>query len=117
MIVRLSNQSNLKERRVKLRKDQTIHEGKLWSHIRNSKLGCKFRRQHSIDSYILDFYCTEKKLAIEVDGLQHDQSEYDRKRDEYFISLGITTLRFWNNEVDQSMEGVILKIQEFLDSK
>ena len=113
---RIANQKNLQDKRIGLRRSQTIHEGKLWAILRGSKLGYKFRRQHSIGSYILDFYCTEKKLAIEIDGSQHaDQKEYDDKRKEYLEVLGITTLRFWNNEIDTSMDGIILEIEKYLE--
>ena len=83
----------------------------LWSRLRrNQIMGYKFRRQHSIGNYIVDFYCPEKKLIIEIDGLQHKREKdlrYDAKRTGYFNSLGIKVLRFWNNEVLTNLEGVL----------
>lgn len=71
----------------------------------------KFKRQHSIGHFIADFYCAEKKLVIELDGSQHlDNVEYDRERGDYFESLNIKVIRFWNNEVNKNIEGVVRKI-------
>jgi len=89
----------------------------LWSRLRQSQLGCKFRRQHSIENYIVDFYCPTKKIVIEIDGLQHKRekdTKYDARRTKDLESLGITVLRFWNNEINENLEGVILKIEEYL---
>lgn len=90
----------------------------LWSYLKNSQLkGKKFRRQHGIGSYIVDFYCPEAKLLIELDGGQHtnlENEEYDRKRTAYFQKLGLKVLRFWNNEIKENIEAVIDKIVEEL---
>lgn len=89
----------------------------LWSWLKNSELGFKFRRQHSIGNYILDFYCSTKKLAIEIDGSQHfleKAEDYDKKRSEYLGSVGIRVLRFKNAEIDTNISGVLMKIQEML---
>lgn len=76
----------------------------------------KFRRQHSIGKYIVDFYCPEKKLIIEIDGSQHIdiQREYDIERDKYLKNLGFKILRFWDNDVNNNLEGVLMKIVEKL---
>src|SRR3989338_2010352 len=96
------------ERRKTLRRDSTPQETLLWSRIRNNQLGYKFRRQHHIGPYIADFYCHEKKLVIELDGSQHmDAKEYDKKRAQYFEAFGFKILRFWNNEVNTNIEGVL----------
>jgi very-short-patch-repair endonuclease len=88
----------------------------MWSRLRMNQLGFKFRRQHSIGRYIVDFYCPEKKLAIELDGSQHlDDEKYDNKRTDYLNALGIAVLRFGDNEVNTNMEGVLLKIITTLD--
>lgn len=88
----------------------------LWSIIKNKKLGCKFRRQFGIGNYIVDFYCVEKKLVIELDGSQHlDSKGYDIHRESYMNSLGIKTLRFWNGEIRRNLNGVIMKIKEELE--
>jgi very-short-patch-repair endonuclease len=81
--------------------------------LRRNQLGYKFRRQHSIGKYIVDFYCPEKKLIIELDGWQHkeeNQKRYDKERSEYMKKLGFNILRFWNNEVNNNLEGTILRI-------
>ncbi len=98
-------------RRKILRKDSTPQEILLWSRLRNNQLGCKFRRQHHLGPYIADFYCHEKKIVIEIDGSQHmDAKEYDERRDQYFETFGFKVLRFWNNEINSNLEGVLLKI-------
>lgn len=77
----------------------------------------KFRRQHSIGGYILDFLCKEKKLIVEIDGGIHktrENREYDYIRDGYFEELGYKTLRFWNHEVDENTKRVVDRIKEHL---
>ena len=78
---------------------------------------CKFRRQHPVEPYILDFYCHENKLAIELDGGQHNTEltiHKDSKRTDYLQSQGITVLRFWNNDVLQNTESVLQQIYSTL---
>ncbi|MFA4817829.1 MAG: endonuclease domain-containing protein [Parcubacteria group bacterium] len=115
------NQMNNYAQRLKnnsrsLRRKSTPQEIKLWAHLKSRNFsGLKFRRQHIIDKYIVDFICLEKKLIIELDGCQHKRekdTKYDAKRNEYLKNLGFTVLRFWNNEVDSNLSGVILKIEE-----
>jgi very-short-patch-repair endonuclease len=109
------SQSKFKSRRKELRAKPTTQELKLWLYLKGKNLGVKFRRQQGIGPYIADFYCKEKYLVIELDGSQHfEQKEYDKTRDEYFKIFGIQTLRFWNNEVDTNMEGVLMKIRSYL---
>ncbi|HOO51602.1 MAG TPA: DUF559 domain-containing protein [Alphaproteobacteria bacterium] len=98
-----------------LRKNPTDAEAKLWRYIRLKQIdGHKFRRQQNIDNrYIVDFVCLEKRLIIELDGGQHTK-EIDRKRTEYVEQQGFEILRFWNNEVMENIEGVLLKILEKL---
>jgi len=95
-----------------LRAHQTDAENLLWGLLRNRRLlGLKFRRQYPLEPYILDFYCHEAALAIELDGGQHtEQQHYDQQRTAYLESHGITVLRFWNNEVLQQTESVLEKI-------
>jgi len=101
---------NLEKRKL-LRKNQTPQEIILWAHLRRNKYGCKFKRQYSVGSYILDFYSPKNKLAIEIDGSQHLQNkEYDKERSEYLLTLGIRVIRFWNNEINLNIDGVINKI-------
>ena len=97
-----------------LRKSLTDAEQLLWSILRARRfLDLKFRRQHPIAPYILDFYCHELKLAIEIDGGQHNTDAgraADEKRSLFLIQQGITVLRFWNNEVLQQTDAVLEKI-------
>jgi very-short-patch-repair endonuclease len=92
-----------------LRNNMTESEKKLWSYLRKKQIGkYKFRCQHPIYRYILDFYCHEKRLAIEIDGNIHNsQQEYDKYRDEFLNSIGIRTLRLRNEDVLNNIEKVI----------
>jgi very-short-patch-repair endonuclease len=102
----------------KLRKDSTPAERKLWSRIRNEQLGVKFRRQHAIGNYIPDFYSPKAKLIIELDGSQHlDQEEYDQERTKYLETQGYKVIRFWNNEVMNNIDAVILAIMNALEKQ
>ena len=99
-----------------LRQPQTPAEATLWRQLRNRNLGFKFRRQHEIEFFIIDFYCAEVKLCIEVDGESHltrDQQEYDAARTEYLESLGRIVIRFTNNDVRFNIHAVV---QEILDT-
>ena len=83
-------------------------------------LNCKFRRQYGVGKFVIDFYCPAIKLAIEVDGDSHAQvgiKEYDKERQEYIESAGITFLRFTNKEVIKETEAVLEKIQSYCESK
>ena len=100
-----------KHKAVLLRKESTPAERKLWSRIRNDQLGVTFRRQHAVGNYIPDFYSPKAKLVIELDGSQHlEQEEYDEERTKYFESLSYKVIRFWNNDVMNKLEDVILVI-------
>ncbi len=106
------NQIKKKDQRRNLRKTQTPQETILWSKLRNSQTGFKWKRQISIGKYIVDFYCSERRLIVEIDGSQHIENKaYDTERDQYLVSLGYAILRFWNNEINTNIEGVLLKIQ------
>lgn len=97
------NKTSEKEKRRHLRKNQTFCEKILWIYLRDRKtLGFKFRRQYSVDHYVIDFYCPEIKLAIELDGSVHDnpdQKKYDAYRQEYLEKYGITFCRITNDEL------------------
>jgi very-short-patch-repair endonuclease len=111
----LNNRKNLLELRKKLRNNSTPAEIALWDLIKNSKLGKKFRRQHSVANYILDFYCPEEKLAIELDGAYHDAEYprlYDKARTEFLNSLNIRVLRFENKMVFRNPDQLILEIKK-----
>jgi very-short-patch-repair endonuclease len=96
-----------------LRKRMTPAERRLWSAIRNGTLlGAKFRRQHLVGRFVLDFYCPLAKLAIEVDGEIHThQAEYDDARTVYLESYGIRVIRFQNDEVLQDLPRVLDRIR------
>jgi len=99
------------------RKNQTEAENILWQAIRNKKLGVKFRRQHAIEKYVVDFVCLPKKIIIEVDGGYHidnDQIEYDKIRTETFSNLDYSELRFWNEDVIKNLDRVIEEIKYFI---
>jgi very-short-patch-repair endonuclease len=100
-----------KHNAIQLRKKSTPAERKLWSRIRNDQLGVTFRRQHAIGNYIPDFCCPKAKLITDLDGSQHlEHIEYDEERTKYLGSLGYKVIRFWNNDVTNNIDGVILAI-------
>src|SRR5215831_16584294 len=105
----LVNNPTLKQRRRELRANATPGETVLWTYLqRRQVLGKKFRRQFSIGPYILDFFCPECDLAVELDGSPHFamfNDDYQFKRSEYLKSLGIHVLRFENREVFRNLEG------------
>jgi very-short-patch-repair endonuclease len=99
-----------------LRKRATPAEVILWEEIRNRKLnGLKFRRQYPVSGFILDFYCAEKNLGIELDGSIHNtQEEYDKLREQRIIEKGIRVLRFSNQEILENLEDVKTKIENLI---
>jgi very-short-patch-repair endonuclease len=108
---RIHNHKRFYFRRKELRNNATPEEIILWNYLKNSKLGFKFRRQHSIGGYIIDFYCPEKRITIELDGKHHDyQLMYDKTRDTYLQSLGVTVLRFKNDQVANDLDTILEKI-------
>ena len=110
---RIHNLIQYKFRRRHLRNNMTDAEIVLWSRLKNKQLGFKFRRQHGIGHYIVDFYCPEMKLVVEVDGSHHnkkDYKEYDQGRDQELGNLGLTVLRFRNQEILGDIKGVIREI-------
>ncbi len=103
--------------RKSLRNNLTPQEIALWVYLKDSNLGFKFRRQYSVGSYILDFYCPSNKLAIEIDGSQHFENNaelYDQKRTGFLESKNIQVLRFTNAEINANIQGVLMRIQEIL---
>lgn len=111
---RIHNLQNLFNRRRELRNNTTPQEVTLWSKLKNSQFGVKFRRQHGIGNYVADFYCPAKKLVIEIDGSQHFKEEskiYDKTRTQFIQAAGMKVLRFTNAEINTNIEGVIMKIQ------
>ena len=111
----------LKARIRELRKNATNPEKLMWSFLRNRAVhDAKFRRQHPVASYILDFYCHEAKLAIELDGSQHSEDEqikYDEERTKTLGEQGIKVIRFWNSDVSNKTEDVLNVIWDELDER
>jgi len=112
----LHNLEILKERRRALRNGSTSAEASLWKVLKGKQLeGLKFRRQHSVGKYILDFYCPEHKLAIELDGQYHfeeGQMLRDEVRDKFLAEIGIKVIRIENNNVFNNIDMVLNYILE-----
>ncbi|OGY47292.1 MAG: hypothetical protein A3J65_03100 [Candidatus Buchananbacteria bacterium RIFCSPHIGHO2_02_FULL_45_11b] len=112
------NQNSIMELRRTLRKDSTEAEKILWKYLRGSNFpGYRFRRQYSVDSFILDFYCPRARLAIEIDGEYHNNDEvkeYDKARQEYIEDLGIRFIRFDNQEILNKINDVLSNIKKNL---
>ena len=102
-----------------LRREMTPQERKLWQHLRGKQLyGMKFRRQHPIHRFILDFYCHQHELVVEIDGHSHfepAQQEYDQARTEWLTHYGLRVIRFTNRDVDTNIEGVLDEIARACD--
>jgi very-short-patch-repair endonuclease len=117
----LVNSPELKKIRQQLRRESTPAEIALWNHLKQRQLnGRKFRRQFSIENCVLDFYCVEEKLNIELDGQQHFEEAgraSDTERDAFLKNLGITTLRFENKEVFKTPETVLDTIKQHFDTE
>ncbi|WP_317171226.1 endonuclease domain-containing protein [Spirosoma utsteinense] len=114
-----SGKQSIKELRRELRQRQTEAEEMLWSTLRNRQLaGKKFRRQHSFgNKFIVDFYCHEHLLVVELDGSVHDLVETrlnDAEREAILCDLGLTVIRFSNHCVFNSLEEVLSKIKGHL---
>ena len=105
----------LKTFRTSLRNNLTPAEAFLWKQLKNSQLeGRKFRRQHSIGNYIVDFYCPGEQLAVELDGNGHFNAaaeEYDKERDLFIAQFGIVVLRFENKQVFDNLDNVLQEIK------
>ena len=100
-----------------LRKNMTPQERKMWNILRNHQFyGFEIRRQYPISDYIVDFICRSKKIIIEIDGGQHnedDNKNYDLERTKFLESLGYKVIRFWNNDIDNNIEGVYKEMQKY----
>ena len=102
-----------------LRKNPTEAEKFLWRRIRGRQLrGARFRRQHPIGPYVVDFFCPQAKLVIEIDGGQHAiDGERDGGRTAWLEERGYLVVRFWNNDVLGNIDGVLHRISEALASR
>jgi very-short-patch-repair endonuclease len=105
----------------RLRREQTADEKELWRALRAGRFaGFKFRRQHCVGTYTLDFYCSAAKLSIELDGFQHghpDQRARDEERKRFLTLQGIEELRFWNHQWRKNREGILLEIWNALQHR
>ena len=107
------NPKTQKSLRQRLRNNPTEPERQLWNRLKGSQLGVKFRRQMGIENYIVDFYCPERHLVIELDGDSHYTEAgkaCDAERDAFLNANKIRILRFTNDEVMQNMDGVLARI-------
>jgi very-short-patch-repair endonuclease len=98
-----------------LRAQLTSAEAALWKQLQRSQLdGRKFRRQHGVGPYVLDFYCAQERLAIELDGASHDYAAVQSRdgiREDFLMQAGIYVLRFENQDVMENLEGVLIEIR------
>jgi very-short-patch-repair endonuclease len=119
--MRIHNRRALKPIRRKLRNCMTSAEATMWLHLRSSQLhGRKFRRQHSIGPYIVDFYCPSRRLVLELDGATHDHpeaQERDAQRDRYLENLGLRIIRVRSSEVITNTEGVLAYVGQALEEE
>jgi very-short-patch-repair endonuclease len=111
--------AKLKPLARQMRRDPTPAENALWERLRNRQIaGLKFRRQHSIDRFIADFYCADAQIIVEVDGPVHEYTpEEDAIRQEFLESLGLRVLRFTNDDVQQHLDAVVQVITETLQHR
>lgn len=101
-----------------LRRGDNIAEGRLWNELKDRRLnGFKFVRQFPIGPYFADFLCRQKRLVVEIDGSQHQGSDYDRRRDEFMQQEGFSVLRFWNEDVLTQLDQVLETIVAALDGR
>ena len=118
-MTKIYNKHSQKFKRIKLREDQTESEELLWKYLRNKKMcGVKFKRQYSVDNFVIDFYAPTIKLAIELDGEIHNstsQKEYDKLREEHIERTGIKFLRIKNSDLD-NVTDVLNKISSLVTS-
>lgn len=116
-IDKIFNRKQQKSLRQQLRKTASPIERLLWAKIRGGQLGVKFRRQHGIGPYIVDFYCPAARLVIELDGESHywqGRQEYDEARDNFIERQGLKIVHFSNFDVTHNLDGVLIHIQDYL---
>ena len=114
------NRRGERDKRKSLRSAATAAEKKLWQHLKAKQSGAKFRRQYSVDAYVLDFYAPYPKLAIEIDGDSHFTPEaiaYDQERTTYLEAFGIEVMRFTNLEISENVGAVLEKIDAAVKQK
>jgi len=109
------NKKSEQEKRRRLRSNMTYCEKIVWLHLRKRQLGYRFLRQYSVDQFVIDFYCPELKLAVEIDGNVHEipeQKEYDIARQNYIEEFGIGFIRIKNEELLGNPNKTFQKIEE-----
>lgn len=113
------NKKEMQPIRRELRKEVTFCEKIMWLHLRKKQLKVRFLRQYSVDSYVIDFYSPEIRLAIELDGNVHDspeQKKYDKTRQSYLEAFGISFIRITNDELmgnpNKAFDRIVEKIRE-----
>ncbi len=114
----IHNQRYYKDIRKDLRNSPTKAEELLWIKLKKNQIGYKFRRQHSIGHFIIDFYCPQVQLAIEIDGETHDDQKVllkDKEKESYLKKEYIHLKRISAMDVKENVEGVVLKIKEWCD--
>ena len=115
------NRTEVKSRRRQLRKNMPNAEVLLWTKIRAKQLlGHKFRRQYSVGDYIVDFYCPERLLVIEIDGdvhAQENRKKMDCQREAYLTTLGLNIIRYPNDEVLNNLDGVLQDLENKIISE
>ncbi|MGA9364243.1 MAG: endonuclease domain-containing protein [Bacteroidota bacterium] len=119
-MTRIYNKSSETDKRRMLRRSMSKAEVLLWTHLsRKQMLGYKFRRQHGVDQFVIDFYCPKLRLAVEIDGPSHAEQEaveYDKMRQSYIEALGIRFLRFQNDEIYEDMQSVLESVASKIKS-
>ncbi|MDN3514497.1 MAG: DUF559 domain-containing protein [Candidatus Brocadia sp.] len=115
--MRIYYNPKLKQRARELRKQGILSEVLLWNYLKGRKMkGYQFMRQKPVGEYIVDFYCSKLKLAIEIDGVSHDgKLGYDRQRQSFLESLGITVLRFNDRDVKRDTVCVVMAIEGWIE--
>ncbi len=106
----------LKPKARQMRHEPTEAEYALWQRLRNKQVeGCRFRRQHPIGRFIVDFYCASINMVIEIDGAVHNsRSDEDQIRTDYLVTLGVKLIRFTNDKVLNNIDDVVKKIRQHL---
>lgn len=116
-MTRLYNKFSERYKRKLLRRNVPEAEQALWFYIRQEKLGWRFRRQYSVGPFVVDFYCPQAKLAIELDGSSHrspDSREYDAEREKFLEAANVHVLRFKNQQIIESVDEVLKQIRQIL---
>lgn len=115
---RYENRTSMMNKRRDLRRRSTKAEQIFWYEVKGNALGVKFRRQYSIGSFIVDFYCHQMRLIVEIDGNIHfvpEQIEYDRRREKFLRMKGFYVIRFRNDEILYNMSFVLERLRRLIE--